>query len=382
MNRLLISCLVVLAACGDNKKSLAPDGGGSNVAPIDAPSTPHAIVVAPSADFVTPPGIMSELDVDSQHVTQNLFAGAVGADPFLRNYGGMLFVINRDGGDNITIVDAHTLAFVNQIATGTSSNPQDVAVIGDKVYVPALGTAGVVVLSQSAGAMTSTIDLSGSDAANDPDGKPDCVSAFAIGTDVYVACDVYDETTFVPAAHGMIVVIDSTTDTVRTAVQMPVPNPQNEFVQLPDQDLMISAEPLDSGSDEMKGCIVRVTPGTTPAAVCQIENTDINGIVDAMALKPAPNPLLWISVEAFDFSGASLSTWNVLNANDLTNNISPPTEMITDVTVCPDNTVIAADQTAALNGLRIYNGTTEVTTMPLPIGLPPGDGDGMVCYDP
>jgi hypothetical protein len=381
MNRLVFVGLALFAACGDNKKSLSTDAGGSNVAPTDAPSTPHAIVVAPSFDFGPPPGIMSELDVAAQHVTQNLFAGVVGDDPFLRMYNGILYVINRSDGNNVTLIDATTLQYVNQIATGTSSNPQDVAVVGDKLYVPALGTSGVVVLSQSAGTMTETIDLSGSDAANDPDGKPDCVSAFAVGTDVYVACDVYDETTFVPAVHGMIVVIDSTTDTVRTAVQMPVANPQNEFVQLPDMDLMIAAEPLDSGSDETKGCVVRVTPGTTPAIACQLQNTDLNGIVNHMALKPAPNPLLYIAVEAFDFSGASLSTWDVLNASALTNNVSPSTETITDVAVCPDNTIIAADQNATLNGLRIYTGTTEVTTMPLPIGLPPGDGNGLVCYD-
>ena len=381
MKRLCLACLTLLAACGDNKKALSPDGGGGGDAPVDAPPTPHAIIVAPSLNFGPPPGIMSELDVAAQRVTQNLFAGVVGDDPYLRAYNGMLYVVNRSDGNNVTIIDASTLQYVNQIATGASSNPQDVAVVGDKLYVPALGTAGVVVLSQSAGTMTSTIDLSGSNAANDPDGKPDCVSAFAVGTDVYVACDVYNETTFVPAPHGMLVVIDSTTDTVRTAVQLPAPNPQGELVQLPDMDLMIAAEPLDTGSDEMTGCIVRVTPGTTPSAVCQIENVAINGIVNHMALKPAPNPLLWISVEAFDFSGASLSTWNVLDASDLTNNISPSTETITDVAVCPDNTIIAADQNATLNGLRIYNGTTEVTTMPLPIGLPPGDGNGMVCYD-
>jgi hypothetical protein len=179
----------------------------------------------------------------------------------------------------------------------------------------------------------------------------------------------------------MLVVIDSTTDTVRTAVQLPVPNPQNEFVQLPDMDLMIAAEALDNGSDEMKGCVVRITPGTVPAAACQLLNTDLAGIVNHMALKPAPNPTLWLSVEAFDFSGASLTTWDVLNASAITNNVSPASETITDVTVCPDNTVIAADQNSMLNGLRIYNGTTEVTTMPLPIGLPPGDGNGLVCYD-
>jgi hypothetical protein len=379
MNRLLFACLALLAGCGDNKKPLAFDGGGGGDAGIDAPSTPRAIVVAPPINFGPPPGIMSELDVASQRVTQNLFAGVVGDDPFLRTFNGMLYVINRNDGDNITIIDASTLAYVNQIATGTSSNPQDVAVVGDKLYVPALGTAGVVVLSQSAGTMTSTIDLNA--ATGETDGKPDCVSAFAVGTDVYVACDIYNETTFVPEGNGKLVVIDSTTDTVRTTVTMPVENPQGELTQLPDMDLMISAEALDNGSDEAKGCVVRVTPGTTPAAVCQIENTDLNGIVNHMSLKPAPSPVLWISVEAFDFSGASLSTWDVLHAT-VANSISPASETITDVAACPDGNVIAADQNMTANGFRIFNGTSEVTTAALPFGLPPGDGNGMVCYDP
>jgi hypothetical protein len=382
MKRLMFVALAVLAACGDNKKPLAAaDAGGGSAGP-DAPSTPHAIVVAPPLNFGPPPGIMSELDVASQRVTQDIFAGVVGDDPFLRMYGGMLYVINRSDGDNITIIDATTLTFVNQIATGAGSNPQDVAVVGDKLYVPALGTAGVVVLSQSGGTMTGTIDLSGSGAANDPDGKPDCVSAFAVGTDVYVACDVYDETTFVPEGNGKLVVIDSTSDTARTTITMPVPNPQNEFVQLPDMDLMISAESFaNNGSDEDKGCIVRIVPGTTPTAVCQIQNNDVDGVVNHMSLESTPKPVLWLAVEKYDFSGASLSTWDVLTAT-VANSISASTEMITDVAACPDGNVIAGDQTMNATGFRIFNGTTEVTTAALPFGLPPGDGNGMVCYDP
>lgn len=260
--------VLATASCGDNKK-LAPADGSTTDAPADGPSTPRAVVVAPPLNFGPPPGIMSDLDVASLRVTQNIFAGVVGDDPYLRLYNGMLYVINRSDGDNVTIIDASSLTYVNQIATGTSSNPQDVAVVGDKLYVPALGTAGVVVLSQSAGTMTSTIDLNA--ATGETDGKPDCVSAFTIGTDVYVACDLLDDTNpnLPPKGNGKVVVIDSTTDTVRTTITLPVPNPQSEFEQLPDQDLMIAAQDF---SNATAGCIVRVTPGTTPMATCQINN--------------------------------------------------------------------------------------------------------------
>jgi hypothetical protein len=376
----LLATILAFAACGDNKNNSSPDARGSADAPMaDAQTTPRTIVVAPSADFKTPPGIMSELDVASLHVTQNLAAGEVGADPFLRMYNGFLYVINRDAGDNITIVDANTLAFVSQIATGTSSNPQDVAVVGDKLYVPVLGGSGVAVLSQSQGTMTGTIDLNA--ATGETDGIPDCVSAYTVGTDVYVACDVYNEQTFAYESNGKIAVIDSTTDTVRTTITLDVENPQNEFEQLPDGDLVIAAEPLDSGSDEMTGCVARITPGATPTQTCQITNVDLAGTVNAMAVSPGANPVLYLSVSSFDFTSFSLSTWNVGSAA-LANNISPASEAITDVTTCPDGSVIVGDQTMAAPGLRVYKGTTEVTTAALPFGLAPGDGDGMACYVP
>ena len=37
-------------------------------------------------------------------------------------------------------------ALVAQLGTGAGSNPQDVAMVGNTLYVPALGTAGVVAI--------------------------------------------------------------------------------------------------------------------------------------------------------------------------------------------------------------------------------------------
>ena len=64
--------------------------------------------------------------------------------------------------------------------------------VGNKLYVPTFGTAGVVVMTAPA-STTTTIDLDG--ALGDPDGKPDCISAYAVGTDLYVACELLDDAT-------------------------------------------------------------------------------------------------------------------------------------------------------------------------------------------
>jgi hypothetical protein len=379
MNRMCCLVLVIsVAACGDNLKATSDAHGASPDAPADAfvPTTPRAVVAAPPENFGPPPGILSDLDVATRTVTQNLGGGLVGDDPFLRMYNGTLYIINRSDGDNVTILDAGSMTYTNQIATGTGSNPQDVAVVGDKLYVPALGTAGVVVLSQSGGAMTGTIDLNA--ATGETDGKPDCVSAFVVGTDVYVACDLLDSN-FKPKGNGKIVVIDSATDTVRTTITLPVPNPQNEFAVLPTGDLLIAAESFDTPTT---GCIARITPGATPTSTCAIMNSDLGGTANHIDVQTGATPTVWAAVSSFDFTTATLHAWDVTTATLHAGSISSADEMINDVAACPDGTIVAADATMAAPGLRMFTGTTETTTAALPFGLPPGFGNGLVCYNP
>ena len=54
--------------------------------------------------------------------------------------------------------------------------------------------------------------------------------------------------------------------------------------------------------------------------------------------------------------------------------------MIGDLAVCPGGEIVVADKTMDANGLRVYRGTTEVTTAALPIGKPPLSSRGIVCY--
>ena len=377
MNRTLASALLVLAACGDN--NIAPDARAhpDSSSGDGAVAMPLAVVVAPPLNFGPPPGILSRLDVATLEVRQNVSAGIVGGDPILRRIDDTLYIINRDL-NNVTVLDAKTFFFLDQIGTGASSNPQDVAVVGNKLYIPALGTAGVVVGTRGS-AVTTTIDLH--TILGDGDGKPDCVSAYAIGTDVYVACGVLAG--FSATVNGKIAVIDSTTDTVRTSFSMPVKNPQNLFVRSPMTsafagDLLIPTLDFNTTTN---GCVVRVTPGASPTAACAIQNADLGGAPTHLDVLDGPLPMVFLAVTS-DFTEGRLRAFDMQTTSLWSGSVSAATEAIRDVATCPDGKIVVTDVTGS-GGLRVYTSAgTELTTAALPIGLPPGFGNGLVCYTP
>ncbi|HLL23083.1 MAG TPA: hypothetical protein VK427_13175, partial [Kofleriaceae bacterium] len=260
-------------ACGDNTRATAPDASGPDATTDAAPGPSRAVVVA--GDFVTPgfSGTMASLDIAAKSVDQNVApAGAIGNDPVLRHIGSELFVVNRAAGNNVTIFDAATLVVKEQLGTGAGSNPQDVAVAGTKLFVPAMGTKGVVVLTRGS-TTRDTIDLS----ALDPDGLPDCVSAIRVGTDIYVACGLLDGM-FIPRGPGKVVVIDAATLGVRATITLTKANPFGTFTELPNNGGIVI--PTFEFGNATASCLEHVSVGPTAASQgCLVQNADVGGYI-------------------------------------------------------------------------------------------------------
>ena len=372
MKRVLL--LTLLAACGDNGK-LLPDGGDQP--DIDAaPGPARAIVVA--GDFQTAgySGVMSRLDIDGLHMTQNVApAMSIGNDPVLRKLGTDLVVVNRDAG-SVTILDAGTLMFEEQLSTGAGSNPQDVAAFGKKLFVPGLGTKGVVVLTRGETA-TTTIDLS----SLDPDGKPDCVSAIRVGNEIYVACGLLD-TNFQPRGNGKVVVIDGPSNMVKTTLTLSTPNPFGVLTELPDNKGLVI--PTFQFGAPTARCLERIQTGTAPAAMgCMVQNADLGGfVVRATTQKSGTNSMLWLVVSdgGFPNEKARLRAYEMNTSTLWPDPFTPDTQVIGDVAACPDGKTVVADKTMAANGLRVYDLAVEQTTAPLAVGLRPQSSPSIVCY--
>ena len=238
--------------CGDNSgdDEPTPDAGA-----------PGHMAYAVSGDFAST-GVFTAIDVASKAVRTNALAGVAGGDPVLRQLADEVMIVNRDSGENVTVLGGAPLALIDQYGTGGGSNPQDVAAVGGKLYVPALGTAGVVVIDRATRA-THTVAIAG-----DPDGVPDCVSAYAVGAQVFVACGLLDEN-FAPRGDGLVAVIDSTTDTVTATVRLPAPNPVGLFARTPSGALVIGTAP--SFTDFTTGCLAEVAVDGAHATRCRLD---------------------------------------------------------------------------------------------------------------
>ncbi len=371
MKRSLFFALVV--ACGDNGNlpdAAAPDSN------IDAAVMPRAVVVA--GDFVTAgfSGVMSALDLTTMQMTQNVApAGAIGSDPVLRKLGTELFVVNRASGNSVTILDASTFQLKEQLGTGAGSNPQDVATFGTKLFIPAMGTTGVVVATRGSTA-TTTIDLS----SLDPDGNPDCVSAYRVGNDVYVACEMLDAN-FTPRGNGKVVVIDAPSQTVRATLTLSTPNPFGTFTELPDlRGLVIPT--FEFGAPTSR-CLERISVGASPVAMgCLIQNAMLGGyVVSATAHDFQGMSMLWMVVDNGDFAAEKARLYGYdLGTSTLWDPLTPESDVLADVAACPDGRTVVADKTTSANGLRVYEGGMEKTTGPLAVGLRPQSTPAIACY--
>jgi hypothetical protein len=346
--------LILAAACGT-----------SNPKPSGPPT-----VIAAAGDFTAGhPGVMSTIDLATQAVTQNAAPpGAVGDDPVLREFGNELFVVNRADGNNVTILDATTLALIEQLGTGPGSNPWDVAVKGNKLYVPVWGGSGVAVLTRGSTSIA-TIDLS----ADDPDGKPNCVSVYLVGSQVYVACELLDDTNnFTPRGPGKVYVIDTSTDKLAHSITLTYANPTNMFHALPSGDLLIETANYTTGD----GCVEKITTSGTPAdAGCLVTNQAMNGTVSRFEVT---GNTMWLAIASSDFSHQSLVSFD-LTAKTLGQPVSPASQLIGDLALCRDGTIAVSDQTKNASGVRLYKNGVELTTAPLAIGLDTDSADALIC---
>jgi hypothetical protein len=356
-----------LAGCGDDLRPIPPAG------------PPHAVVVA--GDFnAGDPGVLSTYDPGTGAVRMNAGpAMAVGDDPVLRHIGHELFIVNRADGNNVTILDDQTLAFEEQLGTGPSSNPQDVAVVGDKLYVPTYGTAGVTVLTRGSTA-TSVIDLS----ADDPDGLPNCESIYLVGRDLYVTCQLLDNSQkfLPPRGPGKVYVIDTTADRVRATLTLGHDNPFSMLEQVPagaphGGELWIGTVLFDDGS----GCVERIVPGATPQAPgCLVDNAELGGYASRIAFEDDAGGDVTFFAVPTTFPRADLRALDMSTGKMRSGALNASTEIAADVVVCPGGQIITADTTMTADGLRVYQGGAEKTTAVLPIGLAPASTHGLVCY--
>ena len=338
-----------LIACADDSNNNAADAGeGADLdaaADTDA-ATPSAMIVSVSGDYAGT-GILSTLKVPEMELTINAVAGVVGGDPALRAIGDRLFILDRFGGDSVTILD-RDLALVGQVSTGIGSNPQDLAVIGDTLYVVAWDAAGVLVIDlDDLSGVARTIDLSVLDAI---DGMPDCNSIYAVGTRLFVSCQIMDRNSFTPRGHGKIAVVDTSDDSLEMTLDLSSNNPLAQFESLPGGDLVFSTAPgAIFGASNDSGCVERISTTGTPSIMgCLSENVKMNAYPSDVL--PVGDSVYFVNV--VDFTTANIQKYDGSSVGPASFEVGTN---VTGISACPTGHIVVADNSDDARGLRVFD---------------------------
>lgn len=195
-----------LAACG---------GGGGSSDPAEPPAQgPAAFVTtsdAPTGSFA----VFPLADPDS--IQTDL--GQLHSDATAREWGGLIYVVNRLGADNIQAIDpADGFQTLWQCSVGNGSNPHDIAfAAADKAYVTLFGETSLRIVDPSVGEscdgfLRGEIDLS---VFADADGIPEMDRMALVGNRLYVSIGRLDrDDRFAPTDHSLVAVVDTETDTL------------------------------------------------------------------------------------------------------------------------------------------------------------------------
>jgi len=349
-----------------------------NVALTDVTPTPTPTPTPPPeqfafvvvTDFQT--GSFGTVTLDDQHaVTQASPSRLLNSDAVARTYGGLVYVINRFGGDNIQVLDpAHGFATVSQCSTGGGSNPNDIGFVSaTKAYVALYADAQLLIMNPSARADCSDFVLGHVDLAAyaDSDGIPDMNQIAVVGDRAYVSLQRL--TKFAPTIPGLIAVIDTTTDTVVNTITLSGQNPFGQTKGLPvvDGALVVSEEGTFGVND---GGIERVDLASGTAQGFFISEAELGGDINDFVL--VSEHLGYALISKSDFT-TSLVAFDPV-ARTVTGTLISGGNL-SDIEVDDRDELFVADRDTAKPGIRIFRASdgTPITNTPLDLGLPPFD---------
>jgi len=295
-------------------------------------------------------------------------------------HNGLIYVVNRWGGDNIQVLDpAQGHATVRQFSVGTGSNPHDIAFVSDtRAFVTRYESAELWEVDPSTGEHTDTIDLS---PLADSDGLPEMDGLAIHDGSLYVSVQRLDRSSWpwVPEPPSYLAVIDLADNTLRD-IDPQTPGIQGIALAATNPNSLIHVDPMTGDfligeqgiGGVLDGGIERIDPETGESGGFVVtEETLGNDLYEwdgftgrrgfAVTLT---QPDYGTEVVAFDFSsGERLAT--LLSSN---------LYVYADVIIDPyrDQAVIA-DRTLENPGLRIFSMSSleEMTQTVVSTGLFP-----------
>jgi hypothetical protein len=304
--------------------------------------------------------------------------GTTHGDAIARAYGGLIYLIERFGADNIRVIDpAQGFATVRQFSVGAGSNPQDICFVNPgRAFVTRYERAELWEVNPLTGAHTGTVDLA---PLADADGIPEMHMMTIRGDRLFVTVQRLDRDYYwIPVPPSYLAVIDLADNRL---LDMDPEAPGVQGVPLagtcPNSGIRIDPARGDFLVGETgtygatDGGLERIDPETLQSRGWVVTEATLGGNLNvwdtadgvkgfAVVLTPE-----WATqVVAFDVrTGATQGTVALASEYAYTHLLVDP----------PRQQLFVCDRSYAAPGIRVYRTTDHapLTAGPIPVGLYP-----------
>lgn len=362
--------LSMLTGCSDSGSGANPFQRGTN----------SAFVV--TSDFTT--GSYSAIDLDTLTATNDIPANpaaVIHSDCNVKYFNGKIYLVNRLGADNITVLDVDALeTVVNQFSVGNGANPYDIAFISDtKAYVALYASNELLVVdpTDTGDEIKARIDLSTYVDAQDTDGIVEANSLTIVGDYLFVSMQRMDMNTYAVPGTSVIAVIntddnalvdvDDSTDGTQGIV-LTGKNPQFMSYDPTLNKLLVSETGSYFAAD---GGIEIVDPYTFSAEGFVLEEGDDVG--NAMGPFVVIGNKLYAAIAVGYGNPVVMEFQYNAGANSFgkIKDIFTATAYLPSLSADGFNRLIIPDRNLTNPGVRFYDTAAETLGDPVYVGLPP-----------
>jgi hypothetical protein len=343
------------------------------------------IAVAPAAvaadyAFITTTdyssGSSSVIWLDPGHTT-DIGVAPIHSDAVARWYGGLVYVINRSGADNIQILDPDDdFSTLSQHSTGNGTNPKDIAFVSpNKAFVSRYNSNDLLIMNPATGATLGTIDLS---QFADGDGLCEMDHMLMKNGILFVAIQRLDGNNYwMPVGDSYIAVIDAAADTLidvdpgtpgKQAIPLTAPNPFTDlkFDHIGGR-ILVSCVGLWGVQD---GGVEIINPFDMSTDGFLITESAAGGDINEFEILSATKGYMIIATPSFT---TSLLPFDPSTGSAGAPLHSPPGWVLNDIEISSEGELFVADQTGTAPGIWIWDTSADtlLTSSPKSTGLPP-----------
>jgi YVTN family beta-propeller protein len=303
-------------------------------------------------------------------ISANLLPGLY-TDIAVRSGGGYVYVLERDGRDNIIKYDPKDKVLEYQHSLGTGLNVQDIAVVSStKAYISNYNNSNLIVFNTKTAAITSSINLSqfNTYAGTDSVLSHPYMGALAVWGDyLYVACqrlkgsgwdiDIADT--------SLIAVIDAAADIVVGSIKLSKKNPAAMHVS--DGIMLVASQGSWSGSE-----------GGGIEMIDLISRQNMGLVVDGDVLGGTPTGVVLVSPSKAYAAVMSASSWvtEIVEFDPSSSVVKGRIEGIGDgfggmVYDAHNSKLYIGDRDFASSGVAVINVGTNAVEKKIQTGMPP-----------